>query len=639
MRLFEPLKIKGLELKNRIVMPAIHVNLGITNRRVRRYYVERARGGAAAITVAAVTVDVFIDDQAWISDGLPPGSCTKFREKLKEITKEVQEAGARIGMQLWHGNMFPAGMWGGYGLGENRITGDWIGPSTYDNRRALTLWETEATIEKFARATLVCKEAGFDFVEFNGAHGYLMNQFFSPVYNQRDDKYGGDLRRRMQFGLDCAKESRKLVGEDYPLSFRIGAGNAKPGGISIEDSVAFAVELEKAGIDMIGLSTADVTPLFAPISSMPAGTFVPYSEAVKRKVKVAVMGAGRVHTPELAEAYLAQNKLDLVGIGRQLIADPYYPQKIASGKFNQVITCLSCNVCLDTTMYEHKELRCSVNPAVAREEEHILIPVEKPKKVFVVGSGPAGMEAAVIAAQRGHKVTLFEAENNLGGQLIMAAAPPGKWELERYRQHMINVMQKCGVIIRKGRTATAKTILQNKPDAMVLATGVKPFIPEIPGIQRRKVILAFDILSGKKETGKTVAIIGGELVGCETAEYLAEKGKRVTVLRRGEEMAADVGPSQRGPLLERLQRKGVRLMPGVKYEEITAKGLVITNRRGEKELIRADTVLIAAGSRANNRLEEELKDKVPSLYVIGDCQEPRKIVNAVEEGERVGRSI
>ncbi len=639
MRLFEPIKIKNMTLKNRIIMPAIHVNLGITNRKVARYYVERARGGVAAIVTAAVTVDIFLDDQAWIWEGLPAGSCARFRAKLKEITKEVQDAGAKIGMQLWHGNMFPSGMWGGYGLGENKMTGDRVGPSAYENRRAFTIKEIEAVVQKFAQSCLVCKEAGFDFVEFNAAHGYVMNQFFSPFYNRRDDKYGGDVRRRMQFALDCVSESRKLVGGDYPLFIRIGTCDTKPGGITLEDTVAFAVELEKAGADVISLSTADVTPLFAPISSTPVGTFVPYSEAVKKKVKVPVVGVGRVHTPELAEAYLAQNKFDLLGIGRQLIADPYYPQKIASGRFDEVVSCLSCNICLDTAMYEHKPLRCSVNPALADEDAHALVPAQKPKKVFVIGSGPAGMEAAVVAARRGHKVTLFEKEDNLGGQLVIAAVPPSKWELERYRQHMINIMQKCGVAIRKGRAATAKTILGAKPDAVVVSTGVQPFIPDIPGIKRRNVVLAFDVLAGRKATGKGVAIVGGELVGCETAEYLAEQGKKVTVLRRGGEMAADVGPSQRGPLLARLQQNGIKLMPGVKYDEINAKGLVITNKKGEKELIRADTIVIAAGARPNNRLAEDLKGKVPSLYVIGDCKEPRKIVEAVREGEQVGREI
>ncbi|MBI4331275.1 MAG: FAD-dependent oxidoreductase [Chloroflexi bacterium] len=639
MRLFEPIKIKTLYLKNRIVMPAIHVNLGLTGRKVRRYYVERARGGAAAITVAAVTVDIFLDDQAWMWEGLPAGSCAKFREREAELVKEVQAAGAKIGMQLWHGNMFPAGMWGGYGLGENKITGDRVGPSAYANRRAFTVSEIEAVIEKFARAALVCKEIGFDFVDFNGAHGYLMNQFFSPFYNRRDDRYGGDVRRRMQFGLDCVRQSRKLVGEDYPLLFRMGVCDTKPGGITAEDGAAFAAELEKAGADIISLSTADVTPLFGPISSQPVGTFVPYAEAVKKKVKMPVMGVGRVHTPELAEAYLAQNKFDLLGIGRQLVADPYYPEKIASGKFDETVTCLSCNVCLDTAMYEHKELRCSVNPAVAREEEHALVPAQTAKKVFVIGSGPAGMEAAVVASRRGHKVTLFEKEDTVGGQLMMAAVPPGKWELERYRQHMITIMEKAGVTVRKGRSATVNTVVAGRPDAVVVATGVEPFIPDIPGVKGRNVALAFDVLSGKKDTGKRVAVVGGELVGCETAELLAQKGKKVTVLRRGEEMAADVGPSQRGPLLERLAAKGVRLLPGVKYEEINRKGLVITNKQGQKELVRADTVVIAAGSRPNNKLAEDLKGKVAGLYVIGDCQKPGKIVDATAEGERVGREI
>ncbi len=472
MRLFDPIRIKGMTLKNRIVMPAIHVNLGLTGKKVRRYYVERAHGGAAAIVVAAVTVDIFLDDQAWLWEGLPAGSCAKFREKEAEMVREVQNAGAKIGMQLWHNNMYPAGMWGGYGLGVNKITGDWVGPSAYENRRALAVGEIEDLVRKFARATRVCKEIGFDFVEFNAAHGYLMSQFFSPVYNQRTDRYGGDVRRRMQFGLECVTESRKLVGEDYPLWFRLGVCDTKPGGITLDHGVAFGVELEKAGADVISLSTADVCPAFSPLGSRPAGTFVPYAAAVKKKVSVPVMGAGRIHTPELAEAYLAEGQLDIVGIGRQLVADPYYPEKIRQGRFDEVVSCLSCNVCLDTAMIKHVDVRCSVNPALAAEEEHRLEPAAKAGRVFVVGSGPGGMEAAVVAAKRGHQVSLFEEAGELGGR-AMAGKPKIKWEIERYRDHMITIMVKSGVEVRKGAAITASGILSGQPDAVIVAIGPK----------------------------------------------------------------------------------------------------------------------------------------------------------------------
>ncbi|MBI2934485.1 MAG: FAD-dependent oxidoreductase [Chloroflexi bacterium] len=469
MRLFDPLKIKGMTLKNRIVMPAIHVNLGMSGKKVRGYYVERARGGVAAVVVAAVTVDIFLDDQAWTWEGLPAGSCAKFREKEGEMVREVQAAGAAMGMQLWHNNMYPAGMWGGYGLGANKITGDWVGPSAFENRRALTVAEIEALIDKYARATLICKEIGFDFVEFNAAHGYLMSQFFSPVYNQRTDKYGGDVRRRMQFGLDCITESRKLVGEDYPLWYRIGVCDTKPGGITLEHGVDFAVELERAGADVISLSTADVCPAFSPLGNKPPGTFVPYAAAVKKRVSVPVMGAGRIHTPELAEAYLAENKLDIVGIGRQLVSDPYYPEKIRQGRFDEVVSCLSCNVCLDTAMVKHVDVRCSVNPALAGEEAHRLVAAATKKMVVITGSGPGAMEAAVVAAQRGHQVTLLESESALGGKVM--ARPKVKWEIDRYRDHMVCLMKKEGVAVRKGAEVTAAAVLAAQPDVVIVASG------------------------------------------------------------------------------------------------------------------------------------------------------------------------
>ncbi len=630
MKLFEPIRIKSMELKNRVVMPAMQLNLGFRNQKARAFYTERAKGGCGTIIMPAASVDQFISDEVWGRQG----RAAQFVEGCCLLTDDVHAAGARVGVQLWHAKYLPSGI----GMYDTR--GKPIAPSTVDDRQELTVEEIEEIIAKFAQAASACRRAGFDFVEFHGAHRYLACEFFSPLDNRRDDKYGGNLRRRMNFGLESVKAMRAAVGDDYPLFYRLGSWSDRLGDITPEDACEFAVMLEKAGVDCLDISVALLTKPGAsstPPPDYPMGTFVHLAEMVKSCVSIPIIAVGRINKLGVAEAVLADGKADLVAIGRQLIADPYWYQKVATGRQDEVRPCLSCNVCMDTALADAAPL-CSVNPFAGKEAELVVTPTHVTKRVFVVGGGPAGMEAAQLATLRGHQVTLCEKASSLGGQLTTAQIPPYKKEIGELSRYLAGQVDKAGVQVRLGCKSTPQIVAQEKPDAVVIASGSSPLTPDIPGVKGPNVVSALDVLLGTP-VGQNVVVLGGELVGCETADYLAAHGKKVTVTRRGAEMALNMSERNRASLLNRLRKQGVTLMPAVKYKEITNKGLVVTTKGGQRQTIKADTIVLAAGAVPNNQLAEELNGKVTELYVIGDCLEPRRILEAISDGTRVGLEL
>jgi 2,4-dienoyl-CoA reductase-like NADH-dependent reductase (Old Yellow Enzyme family)/thioredoxin reductase len=631
MKLFEPITIRGMTLKNRIIMPPMQVSLGFRNARAQAYFAERARGGVAAIITPATSVDSFIFDDAWGR----VGGAARFINGARFLVKAVHDAGAKVGIQLWHGNYLPQGI----GMMDTR--GRPVAPSPREEMRELTVEEIHSIALKFALAAVGAKLAGFDFVELHGAHGYLLSQFFSPAFNRRTDEYGGNLAGRMHFALECVSATRTAVGEDYPIFFRVGVWEDMADGIKIGEGVQFAAELEKASVDVIDVSVGHLDePGFgaSPGPDKPMGIFVHLAEAIKNKVTIPVVAVGRINTPDVAEALLAEGKADLVAIGRQLIADPFWPSKVAAGQIEDIVPCLSCNVCLDTA-FSAEELKCSVNASLAKEAEYALRPAERKKKVLVVGGGPAGMEAARTAAMRGHEVVLYEKKEKLGGQLLLAAVAPHKEVISSLNKYMAGQLEKAGVQVLLGHEATAESVKAMRPEVVVLATGSTPVVPDIPGSRRDNVVLALDVLAGKEEVGNRVVVIGGELVGCETADYLAQKGKTVTIMRRGPNMAVGMNPQARDSLLARLRKNRVTMLTGVRYEEITDKGLVITDKEGQRQNIEADTVVLATGAIPNTELATELERQNVALHLIGDCVTPGKIAEAIRDGGRVGREI
>jgi 2,4-dienoyl-CoA reductase-like NADH-dependent reductase (Old Yellow Enzyme family) len=329
--LFSPIDIKGLKIKNRIIMAPMALSLGFRSQRARAFYIERARGGVGAIILPGTAVDILASDEAWgKSEAL-----ASFLQGLSSLVADIHDAGTKVGIQLWHGFHFPAGLTG--------TQGELIAPSPVGEARELKAAEIENIIGKFAAATTRTKEVGLDFVNIHGAHGYLLHRFFSPLDNQRSDKYGGSVRKRMTFALECIKAVRQAVGRDYPLFWRLSAEEGVVGGITLAQSIKLALALKKAGIDVIDVSYGRSLRQIMPSKKQPMGTYVPQAEAIKREVNIPVIAVGRINSPQLADDIISQNKADLVAIGRQLIADPEWPRKAQEGRYDDIMYCDSCN--------------------------------------------------------------------------------------------------------------------------------------------------------------------------------------------------------------------------------------------------------------------------------------------------------
>ncbi|MFC1905142.1 FAD-dependent oxidoreductase, partial [Chloroflexota bacterium] len=474
----------------------------------------------------------------------------------------------------------------------------------------------------------------------HGAHGYLILNFLSPYSNIRDDEYGGDVQGRTRFAREIVELVRQKVGDDFPVFFRLSADEHVDGGLTLEDSKVICQIMEKAGVDVFDISSGnhDSVTAVIPPSVFPPGFRVHLAQEIKQVVSGPVITSGRINTPELAESILREGKADLIAIGRGLLADPEFANKAAEGRTNEIRKCIACNqACIGRKASldsEGESLRtCTLNPLAGREGQFPIEPAETARKIAVVGGGVAGMEAALVAALRGHEVVLFEKDDTLGGQLKLAAIAPYKSELTGITSFFESQFQRLGVKLELGKEITPEVIEQAQPQAVIIATGATPIIPQIPGAEG-KMVTAWDVLKGK-EVGENVVVAGGGIVGCETAEFLGEKGKKVTIVEKLPDIAQDLEAIRRSLLRERLAAHHVDIKVDSELERMDGNKVITS--KGDQ--IPADTVVLALGVVPDKALEPLLRGKSFPVYYVGDCDKPGNLIGAIHGAFYVSRTV
>lgn len=645
--LFDSIRIGPVELRNRLVMLATGLfltNGPEVNEAVRAFYVERARGGVGMITVGTLAVLDFRftnpNQVALLEDnnfaGLREHQIAIWDDSLvsglRALVHDIHAEGAKAFAQLGISKYFKK---------EDNAVVELVGPSDFQLRghpapRPLTIDEIYMITRRAAEGAKRAKDAGFDGIEIQAAIGNLLSQFLSPLTNRRGDEYGGSLENRTRFVTDIVRAIKEEVGLEMPVTCKIGGDDFMDGGNKPEDAQKVAHLLEHEGVAAINVAAGwhESGVPFA-VSMVPQGSYAYLAENIKRAVHIPVMATYRIVDPLVASRILEEGKADLIGMARALYADPDLPNKAKEGRFRDIRPCIACCRCLDE-VFQGRQVVCSVNPRLGKESERRVNPAPHTKQVFIAGGGPAGMEAALTARLRGHDVTLYESGDKLGGQLLQASLPPFKSEIDGLKRSLSHDVLKSGVKVQLGNELTISRIEESRPDVVIVATGGDPEIPEIPGAAGKNVVTVPDVLLGRRPLGSIVTIIGGGMVGCETALFLAELGKKVTVIAR-HKLAADAGLSNRWVLMRQLKKAGISTWTDTQTLEISLKGVNVNAGDGAI-FIPADMVVLAVGLAPRRLLANRLAGKFP-VRIIGDCAEPRRIWEAMDEGYRVGSEI
>jgi 2,4-dienoyl-CoA reductase (NADPH2) len=668
--LLSPIRIGTTTLPNRMVMGAMHTRLETMDRPIERlaaFYATRARGEIAMIlTGGYAPVPEGVMDEG--------GLVLNRREQLADhvpITSAVREAGGRIVLQILH-------------AGRYARVPECVAPSPAKARinayapRALATDEVWATIESYAVTAALAAEAGYAGVEIMGSEGYLINEFTAAITNPRDDEFGGSFDRRIRFPLEIVKAVRARVGPDFMLVYRISSIDLMEGGMTAAEIAEFARRIEQAGADMINVGVGwheSAVPTIA--ASVPRAAWAAAVRNVKQAVSIPVMASNRINTPDVAEALIASDAADLVSMARPLLADPEFALKTRQGRVDEIAPCIACNqACLDH-IFTERVATCLVNPRAAREIEFMegRSPSPSPRRFAVVGAGPAGLSFAIETARRGHHVTLFEAAPEIGGQLNLARRVPGKSEFDGLLRYFAVSLQRAGVEVRTSTRSSVDALAGGGFDTVVLATGVLPRRPDIPGIDHPKVLGYTEVLSGRAEVGERVAIIGAGGIGFDVAEFLvgdpeestnpdafrkawgvdaaiASPGglappgqhrprRRVHMLQRKPgSLGKTLGKSTGWILKAKLRRAEVEMIAGARYELIDDRGLHYT-ANGERRLLEVDNVIVCAGQEPERSLHDALAQRGIPVHLIGGAHEAAELdaYRAIDQATRLAVSL
>jgi 2,4-dienoyl-CoA reductase (NADPH2) len=662
-RLFQSIKIGNLKLKNRIVMLSMQLGYaegGFAVDRLVRFYEERAKGGAGLIIVGGAHIHphgtggvnfMAIDHDQYIPD-------------LTRLAEAIRKGGSKSCVQLLHSGRYAFSIL----TGAQPVSASEVqSPLSGDVPRALRVDEIKEIVTLFTDGARRAREAGFDSVEVCGSTGYLISQFLSPFTNRRTDAYGGSPENRLRFAKEIVRSIKEELGEDYPLVFRLSFDDYVEGGTGLSETRIIAKALEEAGVDIldmqVGWHEAKV-----PTSAMlvPRAAFAYLAREIRKEVSIPVIVTNRINDPLLAEELLQDGVADLIGMARALIADPELPNKAMANKRGEIVPCIACNQgCMDS-IFGGGPVACLVNPRAGRELDFTVEAAEQPRKVMVVGAGPGGMEAARMSAVRGHDVTLVEKEKTLGGQLNLCGVAEDRREFKAFANYLKHEVDRLHVRVLTGLEATEDTVLERDPDVVILATGAKQELPDIPGIEKPHVYTAETVLKREADLWGSVLVIGGGHIGCEVALYVAQGGamstdvarflvshgalsqeealkyagqtRTVTVVEARKKIAAYYGRTSRFALMQGLRTRGVTLMTGARCVEI-GDGVVDVEREGKRERLDADTVVITSGYVEENSLYRALKGKVSELHVIGDARKLKSCQQAVWEAAELARRI
>lgn len=640
--LFSPLRVGSMTLPNRIVVPGHYPAMRdpdmLPGDRLIGYWESKAKGGVGLICTGVWGVHR--------STLMVPMLWPHAVEKLKKAADAIKQHGTGFLVQLWHGGAQTIStLAGNQGWSASAAPRGGIGSVPH----AMTKDEIKEVVEAFAFTATEVKKAGVDGVELHGAHGYLFNQFMSPLTNKRTDEYGGDMESRMKFTLEVIDAVRAAVGSDFVVGIRFNGDEFAPGGYTIDDMKIMAKMMADTGkLDYLNVSTGyllTIAPMYFPL-----GHSVYLASAIKQVVDLPVCCIGRINDPVQAEKILEEHHADLVAMNRATICDPELPRKAREGRIEEIRKCLACSegCWQNVSQNRHPQgITCAYNPVVGKETQPgwlELIPAQTKRKVMVIGGGPAGLETARVAAARGHQVSLWEKGDDLGGLTLVAAKAPGREDIGEVARYYRYQMKLLGVDVHLNSEATVETIQKENPDVVVVATGSLPrTLDDIEGIDQDNVVNVRDVLTEKAEVGQNVLVVDYQrhIQGLSTADFLAQQGKSVEVITPDPTPGDEIERITRSALFQRLYLNGVKLTSSTSLKEISGNTVTVANVFTDqgKAIEGIDTVVLSCGGVENNELFYALKGQVKELHAAGDCKGVRKILWATNDGATVGRMI